>query len=463
MQIPTSRRLRLMRAAPVLAVAMTVLIAAPAARAGGSDDCCVDLEARIAELEATTARKGNRKVSIKVSGWVNEAIFAWDDGTTADVYVGTNTVEQSRFRFSGEAKIDKNWSAGYDLEVGVFGHPSNQWNQDSSASASANPANQEFALTLRKSNWFIKNERLGKLAVGLNATATYHLTDDADATLTRNVDDAEGAAVFMAAFRIRVNGQFVNGLRWSDILRGFNNLTPGQSGRRDVVRYDTPTIAGFSFAVSWGEDDISDAAVTYKDDIGDFSVLAKAGYGTSNDPGTLQVGDDGSFVAGGTSCISSSTTLTSLPNFQCNWGGAAATVLHNPTGLFLYGGWGQQSVHTDHVFPAGTVFLPTSSMWFLQPGIEKKWLSLGKTAIFAEYRHDEPGSNPGRTVSGDITFWQGGIVQKIDNADMLLYAVYQRTHGEVTGNAATAAAGAPIGTNSIDAFQEIIAGAKINF
>lgn len=102
-------------------------------------------------------------------------------------------------------------------------------------------------------------------------------------------------------------------------------------------------------------------------------------------------------------------------------------------------------------------------MWFLQPGIEKKWLSLGKTAIFAEYRHDEPGSNPGRTVSGDITFWQGGIVQKIDNADMLLYAVYQRTHGEVTGNAATASAGAPIGTNSIDAFQEIIAGAKINF
>ena len=31
---------------------------------------------RIAELEATTARKGNRKVKLEVSGHVNEALFA---------------------------------------------------------------------------------------------------------------------------------------------------------------------------------------------------------------------------------------------------------------------------------------------------------------------------------------------------------------------------------------------------
>ena len=31
-----------------------------------------DLEERIAELEATTARKGNRKVSLTVSGWVGQ-------------------------------------------------------------------------------------------------------------------------------------------------------------------------------------------------------------------------------------------------------------------------------------------------------------------------------------------------------------------------------------------------------
>ena len=47
----------------------------PASAADLGGDCCADLEERIAELEATTARKGNRKVSLTISGWVNEAVF----------------------------------------------------------------------------------------------------------------------------------------------------------------------------------------------------------------------------------------------------------------------------------------------------------------------------------------------------------------------------------------------------
>ena len=47
-------------------------VAAQAADLGGN--CCADLEERVAELEATTARKGNRKVSLEVSGHVHEAI-----------------------------------------------------------------------------------------------------------------------------------------------------------------------------------------------------------------------------------------------------------------------------------------------------------------------------------------------------------------------------------------------------
>ena len=47
----------------------------PVAAADLGGDCCADLEERIAELEATTARKGNRKVSLVVSGWVNEGVF----------------------------------------------------------------------------------------------------------------------------------------------------------------------------------------------------------------------------------------------------------------------------------------------------------------------------------------------------------------------------------------------------
>ena len=49
-------------------------VVAVAADLGG--DCCADLEERVAELEATTARKGNRKVSLTISGWVNQALLS---------------------------------------------------------------------------------------------------------------------------------------------------------------------------------------------------------------------------------------------------------------------------------------------------------------------------------------------------------------------------------------------------
>src|ERR1700674_1397414 len=103
--------------------------ATPATAADLGGDCCADLEERVAELEATTARKGNRKVSLTISGWVNEAVFGWDDGTQHGVYQGTNLLEQSRVRFVGDAKIDKSWSAGYVLEIGAQGNPSNQFSQ----------------------------------------------------------------------------------------------------------------------------------------------------------------------------------------------------------------------------------------------------------------------------------------------------------------------------------------------
>ena len=91
---------------------------------------------------------------------------------------------------------------------------------------SSNPINKDDVAFVRKSYWYLKSKRLGQVAVGLNEMATYHLLDDADPTLSRNVDDAEGPPIFMSAFLIRSNGNFVNNLRWPDVLRGFNNSTP---------------------------------------------------------------------------------------------------------------------------------------------------------------------------------------------------------------------------------------------
>ena len=85
------------------ATAATVLIGSfvhgPVKAADLGGDCCADLEERIAELEATTVRKGNKKVSVTLYGQENHAALFWDDGAEKNFYVVDNNYEFLSLRF----------------------------------------------------------------------------------------------------------------------------------------------------------------------------------------------------------------------------------------------------------------------------------------------------------------------------------------------------------------------------
>jgi predicted porin len=406
----------------VVAVAVAAYGGSPARAADLGGNCCGDLEERIAELEATTARKGNRKVSLTISGWVNEAVFAWDDGVERNAYVGTNALEQSRVRWLGEAQISSGWSAGYILEMGIFGADSKSFSQDDAAGRNK--------LSTRKASWFIKSKDLGKVTVGQDGTATYHLLDDANATNTRNYSDAEAAPVALGAFRTRVDG--VLGDKWTDYMGGFNNATPGQSGRRNVVRYDSPAFAGFSLTAAWGEDDMWDTALTYKGEQGDFILLGKVGYGESTDP-TVNRGGCAADIGTG----------------DCQWWGAAGTVMHAPTGIYVYGGFGSTRIDLR----PGDTREDETTMWFLQAGVERKFTPLGKTTVFGEYREDDVGLSKAADAS-NLEFWAAGVVQSIESAAMDLYIIYRNSSGDF----------AEAGLKSkFDDFDMVMTGARIQF
>ena len=81
-------RITLAAAASMLLGAAIVPATARAADLGGG--CCGDLEERVAELEATTARKGNRVVTLQVYGAISEGLLIWDNGKQSDAYVVDN-------------------------------------------------------------------------------------------------------------------------------------------------------------------------------------------------------------------------------------------------------------------------------------------------------------------------------------------------------------------------------------
>src|SRR5690606_24476725 len=109
-------------AAGLLAGGLSVT-SASAADLGGH--CCADLEERIAELDATTARKGNRKVSLTISGWVAEQVVWWDDEFESNTYVGgIGTTLATNVKFTGQATIVPGWTAGYVVHIEADGSDS---------------------------------------------------------------------------------------------------------------------------------------------------------------------------------------------------------------------------------------------------------------------------------------------------------------------------------------------------
>ncbi len=154
-------------AAGLLASGMSIT-SASAADLGGN--CCADLEERIAELEATTARKGNRKVSLTVSGWVGQQISFWDDGVEINTYVhDLGTTLGSHVKFTGSAQISPGWSAGYVLQIEAIGsdglddEPEHaEWSCRSTISWQRRCG--IGGIQVLQSYWFVKSDQLGKVS-----------------------------------------------------------------------------------------------------------------------------------------------------------------------------------------------------------------------------------------------------------------------------------------------------------
>jgi predicted porin len=313
----------------VFAYLTSVVLWSGAARAGDlGGSCCHDLEERVAELEATTAKKGNRKVTLEIYGQVSRAILWADAIRGRDI---DNPNSGSRFGFTGGQKIDAKTSAGYVIEVGVG-------------------TVSDTSVVLRKSALWV-DTAFGKLTLGRFDAAT------------KGISEISFANANIANLPSTIYGTVVDA--------SFSNL----------IRYDTPTIGGFTGSVSRADDKNLDAALRYAAQFDQIRAAAGIGYAE---------------ISGGTRYSGS------------------ASVMHTPSGLFLNGVYGVRTLDGD-----------TNSIraYHLTGGLETTLNSLGKSTFYGEY---------GRLSYLDAVGkgWGVGAVQAIDAAAMDVFASFRRLEAD---------------------------------
>src|SRR6476660_9562198 len=256
----TSSRLALVAAAGLF-MGGVAMPSAKAADLGG--DCCADLEERVAELEATTARKGNRKMSLTITGQVNRLIMAWDDGHTHGIYYGIDNVNSSsRFSFLGEANATPWLKFGF--EIMIEGESTSgstrvsQLNEDGSFSATTylapigisgvnNAGNSDsfFGDARRVAAW-AEHKELGRVTVGRYETAGAMGTIDLGGIGV--VAGFGSMSLLQANFFLRLSDGSLTNSVWSQFL----DPSASQS-RQEALRYDSPAIHGFIFSASVSE------------------------------------------------------------------------------------------------------------------------------------------------------------------------------------------------------------------
>ncbi len=469
----STSRLALVAAAGLF-VGGVAMPSAKAADLGG--DCCADLEERVAELEATTARKGNRKMSLTVTGQVHRSVIWYDDGHSSTTYYGLdNTNASSRFIFTGSAKVTPKVSMGFEImieiEAGGTSSKVSQFDEDGKVGTqiggpgSFNQHNVDaYFGDARRAAWWIEHADLGRLTVGRWDAAGVLSTIDLTGHLFLG---ASGSFILLnGGFFIRgPQGQYY-ATTWGNI----GDPASASSGRTELVRYDSPVWHGFilaSFVAEAG--DYWGSHIRYANEFSGVRIAGSIGYERVTD------------IATPTTVNPTDVAFTGQRPDITVWGGALS-VMHVPTGLFIQGHYNAVDFG-DRATGAASGYWGESTLrkkdtnhWFIQGGISKNWFGYGNTTVYGEYgQANDWGANngPGRdyTTAGftavtgvtdtQLNIWGFGIAQNFDAAATAVYAGYRRMEADITcTGAACTLPGGKLPTEDIDV---IVMGARVLF
>jgi hypothetical protein len=391
--------------------AVLVPQAARAADLGG--DCCADLEERVAELEATTARKGNRNVSLTVSGRVHANVMYWSESPAlldagypydhhSDVYFGNAGGSGPNLNFKGAASIRSDLIAGFSMTLSDdFGGTNNQISHQ--GHPAGGPGGDATYVYLAGKSW-------GELRLGNMSSASdnaYYL-NYGNATVA-----GLAGARFVGAFSLRdVNGKLTD-VTYGQLLQEWSD------NRENRLMYISPMLGGLKLYADVGGDDTASVAATYVAKYGSVLVESGIGYQTSTrSDGVTHQTQNGSSTA--------FRPLTDAANSNLREFGMSSSIWDTNSGLFL-----STEYNKAYAAIAGRQDITN---WFVEGGWQKNVSGLGITSLYAQYMRQD------NALRNDTTahLFGVGIDQAIDAAAANVYVHYQRDSYDTDGKISTA-------------------------
>ncbi|MBI4724443.1 MAG: porin [Rhodomicrobium sp.] len=509
----------LMKRTGVLAFAATASLlaggwhmSAKAADLGG--DCCADLEERVAELEATTVRKGNRKVSLELSGQVNKALMGWDDGIDSDVYIVDNYQTTSRMRLKGSGQMLPGVKAGFYVEYEMRDSNSSSVNQFDSVVKSLEGGPDvvtgsplTIAMRMRQENVWIESEKFGRVTVGLQNPASKDIT-------FINLGGSIGSDPendFMSNFWIRDNTLRANVVSSntfavipnSSFVKFGNVFNAMETTRVEAIRYDTPSLFGFVASTSFAANDFWSAALRYQKEWNSIRIAGGIAYsyiaGRLTDNVINDGGRNAELMTAGflpntpgqyfSKCINPAPANASFgtPYNECigtksEVVAGSLSVMHVPTGIYATFAGGTRSVtNMPTEFIYDNFDNKDAAYFYIQLGITKRFLDVGSTTLYAEfgnYQDYAVGDNYGATLwqdpgtvnivtNSEVNRWGLGFVQMFDSSALQLYAMYQHYSTDITTRTPVLAPIGPILVDPVarspDDADVVVSGARLQF
>ena len=203
---------------------------------------------------------------VVISGALNRALMYADNGKANDWTNVDGGTDNSRLRIlvSGQLtetiKVGGVWEANLPISSSQ-GLTSNQ-GSDSGATTTT-----DAAFGFRKTEVTFTHATMGKLSIGQSSTSSDN-KPSLDGTVNNNAGITHGGGMMVFDKTANANTAVTSGAAFASYF----------GGRRDRVRYDTPSIMGFKGSVSMGDDAFWDTGLTYGATYGDIQIAAAAQY-----------------------------------------------------------------------------------------------------------------------------------------------------------------------------------------